>query len=143
MALPSFMVNYHRGQLGLLRRHWKITFILWITACAGGVMLAFVRTSTSDAARLAFAQAKTSPIVADRLGLPVHRSPLAFGEVEVHGSAGYASVSFSVYGPHGWGILYADAIRHHGSWQMISLDLILPGQSGQVNLLPIQSTPPR
>ncbi len=143
MALLPSAIEFHREQLGHFRRNRTLVFALWIAASIAGTLLAFVRTAESDTAKLAFAQATANPIVILDLGQPLRRSPLAFGDLETHGSNGVASVSLSVYGPRGRGTLYADAVRFNQRWQLISLDLEIPGHPGQLNLMPIQSTIPQ
>ncbi len=76
------------------------------------------------------------------LGQTIRRSTFAFGDLETRGSGG-RGVSFSVYGPRGRGTLHADAVRFHRDWRLISLDLELPGLTGQRNLMNIQFTVPR
>ena len=143
MALLPEVLKFHQGQLGLYRHHRKLVLALLAIACLGGIVLPFVETATSDAAGLAFAQAKASPAATRTLGLPLRRSSLAFGFLETHRSRGEASLSFTIYGPHGSGILYANAVRFDGNWQLISLDLKIQGHPGKLNLMPIQSTVPR
>ncbi len=143
MALLPSVLKFHSQQLAQLRRNRMFVFTLSLGACFAGTALAFTRTAYSDAAKLAFEQAKISPVTIRSLGEPLRRSSLAFGDLETHGSGGQASVSFSVYGPRGRGTLYADAARFHRSWQLISLDLELPNRPGRLNLMPIQSTVPQ
>ncbi len=140
MALLPAALKYHRGQLALLHRNRTPVIILFLTACAAGMSLAFIQTANSDAAKLAFIQAQASPVANLILGDPLRRDHLAFGDVETHGSKGEASVCLAVYGPRGSGRLYADAVRLNRGWQLISLDLELPGHAGRLNLMPIQST---
>jgi len=143
MALFPAALKYHRQQVARLRRNRSLVFTLWLAASLAGTILAFTRTANSDAAKLAFDQAKVSPIMIHSLGEPIRRCPFAFGDLETRGSGGQASVSFSVFGPFGRGTLRADAVRFHQSWQLISLDLERPGHPGGLNLMPIQSTIPR
>lgn len=143
MALLPDVLKFHRIQLGLLRRNRTLVLALLLVACIGGVVLPFIRTSTCDVADLAFAQAKISPVPIRNFGMPLRRGLLALGNLESHGSQGEASLSLPIYGPHGRGILDADAVRFKGSWQLISLDLEIPGRPGKLNLMPIQSTIPR
>ena len=143
MALIPSVLKFHRQQLAQLYRNRVLVFTLLLGACLAGAALAFTRTANSDAAKLAFDRAKVNPIVVRNLGQPLQRSLLAFGEIETRSSGGEASISFLVYGPHGRGTLYADAVRFHRGWQLISLDLELPNRRGRVNLMPIQSTVPQ
>lgn len=143
MALLTSARKYHRNQFTLLRRNGGVVIVLWLGACAAGFVWAFVGTSNSDPARLAFAQAETSSVALHNLGYPLRRSYLAFGDLETHGSKGEASVSLTVYGPRGRGTLYADAVRLNRNWQLISLDLAIAGHPSRLNLMPIQSTVPR
>lgn len=143
MALFPAALKFHRAQLALLRRNRMPVIVLWLAACVAGIGLAFLRTANSDPAKLAFIQAQTSPIVIRSLGEPLRRGHLVFGDLETHGSKGEASVSLTVYGPRGKGRIYADAVRLDRSWQLISLDLELPGHAGRMNLMSIQSTVPR
>ena len=143
MALLPEVLKFHHGQLGLYRRHRKLVLALVFIACWGGIVLPFVQTATCDVANLAFAQAKTSPVATRNLGFPLRRGPLAFGTLETHHSQGEASLSFTIYGPHGSGILYTDAVRFNGRWQLTSIDLKIAGRPDRLNLMPIQSTVPR
>lgn len=143
MALLPEVLKFHHGQLGLYRRHRKLVLSLLLIVSLGGTVLPFIQTATCDVANLAFAQAKASPAATRILGFPLRRGSLAFGDLESHGSQGEASLSLSIYGSHGRGTLYADAVRFNGSWQLISLDLEIPGRPGRLNLMPIQSTTPR
>lgn len=142
-ALLPAALKYHREQMARLRRNRTLVLTLWLSACLAGTVLAFMRTANSDAAKLAFDQAKISPIMIHSLGQPMRRSPFALGDLETRGSEGQASVSLSVYDPRGRGTLYADAVRFQRSWQLISFDLELPDHPGRLNLMPIQSTVPR
>lgn len=142
MAVLPDVLKFHHSQLGLYRRHRKLVLALLLIASLGGTVLPFIQTATCDVAKLAFAQAKASPAATRNLGFPLRRGPLAFGTLETHRSQGEASLSFTISGPHGSGILYADAVRYDGSWQLISLDLAVAGHPGRLNLLPIQSTVP-
>jgi hypothetical protein len=143
MAPLPDVIKFHRSQLGLYRRHRKLVLAVLAIACLGGIVLPFIQTATCEVANLAFAQAKTSPAVTRNLGFPLRRGPLAVGNLESRGSEGEASLSFSIYGPFGRGVLYADAVRFNQKWQLISLDLEFPGHFGRMNLMPIQSTIPR
>lgn len=143
MALLPDVLKFHRIQLGLLRRHRNRILTLFLIVCFGGIVLPFIRTSTCDVANLAFAQARISPVVTRNLGLPLRRSSLAFGNFESHRSQSEGSLSLSISGPYSRGTLYADAVRFDGSWQLISLNLEIPGRPGRLNLMPIQSTIPR
>jgi len=142
MALLPNVIKFHHGQLGLYRRHRKLVLALLAIVCLGGIVLPFIQTATSDVVSLGFAQAKISPVAIRNLGTPLRRGPLAFGTLETHRSQGEASLSFTISGQHGSGILYADAVRFNGSWQLISLDLKIAGRPGRLNLMPIQSTVP-
>jgi hypothetical protein len=143
MALPPAALQFHRGQVALLRKHRMPVLILLLATSIAGIALPILRTTNSEAARLAFIQAQASPDAIRTLGEPLSHGHLAFGDVETHGARGQASVSFAVYGPRGIGRLYADAVRVDRSWQLISLDLELPSHAGRLNLMPIQSTVPR
>lgn len=116
---------------------------LFLSTCSGGFAVGFVRTASSDVAKLAFAQVQTNPAALKSLGQPLKRSYLVFGDLETHGSKGEASLSLTIYGSRGRGKVYADAVRLDRSWQLISLDLAVPGRPGRLNLMPIQSTVPR
>ena len=140
MALLPDILKFHHSQLGLYRRHRKLVLALVFIACLGGIVLPFIQTATSDVVSLAFAQAKASPTGTRNLGYPLRRDPLAFGFLETHRSQEEASLSFPIYGPHGSGILYADAVRFNGSWQLTSIDLKIAGRPGRLNLMPVQST---
>jgi len=113
MPLFSAALRLHRQQRALLRRNRTLVIILWLAASVTGIAVAFSRTADSDAANLAFDQAKVSPIMIHSLGQPIRLSSFAFGDLEIRGSGGQASVSFSVYGPRGRGTLHADAVRFH------------------------------
>ena len=143
MAVLPDVLKFHHSQLGLYRRHRKLVLVVLAIACLGGIVLPFVQTATCDVANLAFAQAKISPVVIRSLGLPLRRGSLVFGDLESHGSQGEASLSLPIYGQYNPGTLYADAVRFNGSWQLISLDIEIPGHPGRLNLMPIQSTVPR
>lgn len=143
MALLPNVLKFHHIQFGLLRRNRNLVVVLLVTVCFAGIVLPFIRTATCDVANLAFVQATISPAATHNLGLPLRRGSLAFGDLESHGSQGEASLSLSIHGSHGRGTLYADAVRFKGSWQLISLDLEIPGRPGRLNLMPIQSTTPR
>ena len=142
MALLPDVLKFHHSQIGLYRRHRKLVLVFLAIACLGGIVLPFVQTATCDVASLAFAQAKTSPVAVRNLGAPLRRGSLAVGTLETHRSQGEASLSFTVYGPHGSGILSADAVRFNGSWQLTSLDLKIAGRPGRLNLMQFQSTVP-
>ncbi len=143
MALLPDVLKLHRIQLGLLRHNRTLVLVLLLIACIGGIVLPFIRTSTCDVANLAFAQAKMSPVTIRNLGMPLQRGLLAFGDLELHGSQGEASLSLPIYGQYNRGILCVDGVRFNGNWQLISLDLEIAGRPGRLNLMPIQSTIPR
>ena len=142
MAPLPDAIKFHYSQLGLYRRHRKLVLALLLIASLGGTVLPFIQTATCDVAKLAFAQAKASPAATRNLGFPLRRGPLAFGTLETHRSQGEASLSFTISGPSGSGILYADAVRFNGRWQLTSIALKIVGRPGRLNLMPIQSAVP-
>lgn len=143
MALLPSILKFHRNQVVLLRRHRSTVLLLLILTSIGGIVLPFVRTANSDAAKLAFDLARESPAAIHSLGQPLERSSLVFGDFMAYGSKGAVTISFAVRGPRGRGTLYADVVRFDRNWQILSLDLVLPDHAGRLNLLPIQSTVPR
>lgn len=143
MALLPSVLEFHRNQTDLLRRHCSVVFLLLLLVSITGIALPFVRTANSDAAKLAFTTASESPAAIRSLGSPLERSSLVFGDFVTYGSRHAVSFSFAMLGPHGRGMLFADAVQLDHGWQLLSLDLVLPDQAGRLNLLPIQSTVPR
>ena len=108
-----------------------------------GVALSFWSIRQSPPAQLALAQARSSTAASDVLGSPLRQGLLVTGMVERIHSGQYADLRMRVYGPKGQGVLYANAAKMNGIWQLTSLDLAVEGRAGRLNLLPIQSTIPR
>jgi len=104
-------------------------------------ILAFTRTANSDAAKLAFDQAKVSPIMIHSLE-PIRALPFAFGDLETRRDLeGQARCPSQVFGPFCRGTLRAEAVRFQRKAGSSSLSIwSVPVIPGGLNL--ILSNPP-
>ena len=132
-----------RKAMDWARRHWAISLHFVVVCAVLGAGLSFWTIRVSAPAQLAFAQVQTSKIADGVLGSPIRQGFFVTGAVD-HVQAGqYADLRMKVYGPQGQGTVFANAAKKNGVWQLTTLDLVVEGRPGQLNLLPIQSTIPR
>ena len=132
-----------RNTLAWIRRHWAISLHLLLAIAVAGIAFSFLTIRQSAPSQLAFTEACSHPAVSAILGTPVRQGLFVTGMVDHVSSGQYADLRMSLYGPNGQGVLYANAVKMHGVWELTGLDLTVEGRPGRLNLLPIQSTIPR
>ena len=107
------------------RSSWRlfITLIFGIAvfACALIVFI-FSMLRNAEAAKLALAQAESSPAVTQRIGSPLKEGWIVSGNVQVVNSGGHAELSIPVTGPRGSGTLYVEAKKQAGLWKLTLLE---------------------
>jgi hypothetical protein len=89
-------------------------------------MLAFVLSLThlmkqSDAYKVAFERARTTPAVMEQLGEPIRDGWFLQGHIELKNDDGIANISFPLLGPKGEGTVYVVATKAAGRWHFRSV----------------------
>jgi hypothetical protein len=143
MGLRNRLLACNRDNFAWFKRHWRLSLHLWLAAGIAGFALACWSVHQSAPAQLAFEQARISPIAQRNLGTPMRKGLFVGGSVESLRTHQFADLRMPVFGPNGQGVLYANAFKVSGVWQLTTLDLSVEGRPGRLNLLPIQSTIPR
>ncbi len=110
-------------------RNWKwflptgclSLLVLAGAAVFGLVMLVFGMMKSSDAYRLAVAQAEHEPAVIAALGQPIQEGRMVSGNIRTSNDRGSARLAIPLSGPKGSGKLYVEAEERAGAWQVQAL----------------------
>lgn len=137
MAVPS------PPKKNWLAAHWKsalavgcLGLIALIVTFIGGILF-LVESSIKNtpAYTEALARAQANPVVAEKIGQPLHAGWFVSGSINISGSSGNADFSVPISGPKGKGTLYVVAKKSAGRWQFETLQAEIEGNSERINLL--------
>jgi Cytochrome oxidase complex assembly protein 1 len=124
--------------------YWKIplgclTLVVLLVLFAG-VLLTVITTSfrNSDVYRQAMAAAAQNSQVREKIGQPLKSSWFLSGQLNVSGSTGNADLLIPISGPNGTGSIRAVANKSGGLWRFTCLQVSVVGQTGIIDLLPVQ-----
>jgi hypothetical protein len=123
----------------LFSKNWKrnLAISMGIMVLLLGVMFSvvFALLADSDASKIAFAAAQTSPTVTQRLGEPVKRGFFTTGAIHLSGPAGHADLDIPISGPKGKATVYAVAEKSAGFWKLETLQVSFSEGGGREDLL--------
>lgn len=137
MAVPS------PPKKNWLAAHWKSTLAvgclgliaLIVTFIAGIFFLVESSIKNTPAYTEALARAQANPVVAEKIGQPLHAGWFISGSINISGSSGNADFSVPISGPKGKGTLYVVAKKSAGRWQFETLQAEIEGNSERIDLL--------
>jgi hypothetical protein len=125
------------------QRNWKwfialivVLVIVVLSAFMGGIVY-FVESAlrTSHPYQLAVKRATESPVVAAKLGTPLHIGWFVSGSLGFNGSEGSARLGIPVSGPNGKGSIIVVGKKHANHWNFETLELDVSGQDEPIPLL--------
>lgn len=103
------------------QRKWAmagaIVAVAGVLLAAGMFMAATKAMKNTGAYKLATAELQANPEVAQILGTPI-ATGIPMGNIEVKGTDGKASLTFSAEGPKGKGIVFVKAVEAMGQWRV-------------------------
>lgn len=108
--------------------------VLVLVAAAGFAYLLFGALRHSGVYQDALREARRSPAVREALGEPIEPGWFVTGNINVTPASGDAKLAIPLRGPRGRGMLYVEAVKRAGQWQMNLLDLA-PSTGARINLL--------
>jgi hypothetical protein len=121
-----------------VQRLWAIWgVIIWIGGIAlcgaffGGVFYFFKQ---SQAYQLGVSRLQASPVATNVLGTPISTG-FPTGTISYENTSGKAVLSFSASGPKASGMVFLEAIKKDGVWQITRLALKLDGRDGVIDLV--------
>jgi hypothetical protein len=106
-----------------------VGFVVGIFAVVMGSMKA------SGAYQQALKRVRSDPAVVQAIGRPVRPGRTVWGNINVSGPNGSASMSFPVSGPKGEGRVFVDATKTGGVWTLDSLSVEIEGRPGRLVLV--------
>ena len=125
-------------QFRAIQRSWaKWGAIVWAAFVAFFIALFFIISATfksSEAYQLALLKVESNEQAIQLLGKPVSTG-MPMGEITVNGPSGSASISFSIAGPKGRGVLYVQATKSLGQWNLDQLILEQDGTGRRLDLM--------
>ena len=121
-----------------VQRLWAIWgVIIWLGGIAifGGMFGgSFYFFKHSEAYQLGVSRLQSSPVAANVLGTPISTG-FPFGKITFNGASGTAVLSFSASGPKASGMVFLEAVKKDGVWQITRLALKLDGRDGVIELV--------
>ena len=121
-----------------VQRLWAIWgVIIWLGGIAifGGMFGgSFYFFKHSEAYQLGVSRLQSSPVAANVLGTPISTG-FPFGKITFNGASGTAVLSFSASGPKASGMVFLEAVKKDGVWQITRLALKLDGRDGVIDLV--------
>lgn len=131
-------------QFQRVQRSWaKWGAIGWLAFIAFGVALFFAiigMLKSSEAYKLAVLQMETDGRALALIGKPLSTG-LPMGRIHLSGPDGQASLSFSVEGPNGKGMVYIEAFARLGQWELRHLVLVPESSGHRIDLIGPSSAP--
>ena len=91
--------------------------------------------NSSPAYERALAEARSHPVVIDRLGEPIEAGWTFSGRFEFSDGSREIEMEIPVSGPRGSGRLHVEAARVDGEWELLSLVLELEHSEDRIDLL--------
>jgi len=76
---------------------------------------------SSDPYQKAVAVAVADPAVQSALGTPIKPRFYTWGQINISGTSGQASLEIPIAGPKGKGVVYVEATRERGQWYYSNL----------------------
>ncbi|HEY5079941.1 MAG TPA: cytochrome c oxidase assembly factor 1 family protein [Opitutaceae bacterium] len=128
-------------------RNWK-----WFVPalCVAAMLMIFIFISfvfafmkQSDAYTGALGRARSSPEVVAAIGTPIRDGLFVMGNVNVSGSSGRADLAFPISGPKGTAMVYVDATRALGEWNLDRVVVQIDGDGQRIDLSDGRPTPYR
>jgi hypothetical protein len=131
-------------------RHWKWAVptgclgLLALLAVFVGAIFSLVEYSFqhSDVYIHAISQAKTNPMVVEKIGQPLEIGWFATGNINISGPSGNADLAIPMSGPRGEGTIYAVAKKSAGIWRYETLQVEVAGEAARIDLLPQEQIVP-
>lgn len=120
-----------------VQRSWaKWGVIVWLAFIAVLIGIVFAMSAafkSSEAYKLAVARLESSEQAGQMIGRPFSTG-MPDGKIDLSGSKGSASLSFSVEGPNGRGTVHVEASKDAGSWTIQQMQLEQEGTGRRVDL---------
>lgn len=91
---------------------------------------------SSDAYKLAVAQATAAPAVVQALGEPISEGLLVMGSINITGPSGKADLSIPISGPKGNATIYVAATKALGQWTIQRLVVEIESTGERIDLSP-------
>lgn len=133
------------AQFQAVQRRWaKWGVIAWLASIALFFALfigLFAMLKDSDAYRLAQSRLQADERVVEIVGQPF-TTGYPMGSIEISGPRGAASLSFGVEGPKGKGIVFVEAVRDLGQWQIRRMVFEEDGTGLRIDVVPGAATEP-
>jgi hypothetical protein len=121
-----------------VQRRWAIWgLVIFIASIAlfGSIFVGvFSILRHSEAYQLGVTKLQSSPIAANLLGTPI-TTGIPAGSININGSSGKATLSFSASGPRAAGVVFVEAIKQNGVWSLTRLSLKLNGSDNVIDLV--------
>ena len=137
MATPPYRLSYAPIKKSWLEGHprWKIPLGCLLVIVLLGAFVAIVFTLVevsfrkSEVYQEALARAERNSQVASLIGAPLRPGRVLQGKINVSGSSGTAQMAIPVAGPRGKATIYLEARKAAGTWQFLTLQVQVEGQS--------------
>ena len=121
-----------------VQRLWAIWgVIIWLGLIAlfgGGIGAGLYAFRHSEAYKLGVSTLQASPVATNVLGTPISTG-FPTGKIAFNGASGTAILSFSASGPKASGMVFLEAVKKDGVWQITRLALKLDGRDGVIDLV--------
>jgi len=121
-----------------VQRLWAIWgAIIWLGGIAlfgGGIGAGLYAFRHSEAYKLGVSTLQASPVATNVLGTPISTG-FPTGKIAFNGASGTAILSFSASGPKAAGVVFLEAVKKDGVWQITRLALKLDGRDGVIDLV--------
>jgi hypothetical protein len=126
-----------------LERNWKwlvpllIVIVLFVFSALIGGVIYFVESAlrSSYPYQVAVKRATETPVVAAKLGTPLHFGWFVSGNLGFNGSEGSASLGIPISGPNGKGRIMVVGKKQANHWNFETLELDVSGQDEPIPLL--------
>lgn len=126
-----------------LERNWKwlvpllIAIVLFVFSALIGGVIYFVESAlrSSYPYQVAVKRATESPVVAAKLGTPLHIGWFVSGNLGFNGSEGSASLGIPISGPNGKGRIMVVGKKHANHWNFETLEVDVSGPDEPIPLL--------
>jgi Cytochrome oxidase complex assembly protein 1 len=124
-------------------RNWKwlvpllvvVVLFAFSAFIGGGIYFVESALRSSYPYQVAVKRATESPVVAAKLGTPLHVGWFVSGSLGFNGSEGSASLGIPISGPNGKGSIKVVGKKHANHWNVETLELDVSGQDEPIQLL--------
>ncbi len=130
-----------KPERSLFGKYWLAMLAVGLALLGLASAVGFIMTFGDEVVNLAMAKAGQTPVMADRLGVPLKKGWFVTGEIKESPASGSARIAIPVSGPKASGTLYVEAQKHAGFWQLELLQFAPKGSTERIDLLPAPETP--